>query len=348
MMAQRPQTPIRYAGYQPLVLPRWRILVAAVVLSIAAWTGIEAWQGSFTHSSYTQMVRAAHTMESAIQVVRGLRTRLHLMQPRTIDANQTGLIGAEYTEITTSLGDVVAKRTATNPDLAAAITRRLYEIALPPGSPVLVVVSGSFIGANIAAIIAVEALGHEPILVSSVGASMFGATDAALTWLDIEAELRRTGVIRTKSSVAVIGGGSATGGGLMDSGVEQLRAAAIRNDIPLVETNDFSELLDRVEAIVTRASGGNVAMLINSGGSVIALGTCEDGDRIPTLVLDREIACSAGQPGLIVRASRRGLPVLHLLNIKGLAAEWGLPFDPIPLPTVGNNKFVYGATPSSK
>lgn len=347
-MAQRPQTPIRYAGYHPLASPRWKLLAAGVALSIAAWIGIEARQGSFTHSSYTQMVRAAHTMESAMQVVRGLRTRLDLMQPRTVDANQTGLIGSEYTDTTTSLGDLVAKRTATNPDLAAAITRRLYDIGLPPGSPVLIVVSGSFVGANIAAIIAVEALGHQPVLVSSLGASMFGATDAALTWLDIEAELRRTGVIRTKSSAAVIGGGSATGGGLMDSGVEQLREAAKRNDIPLIEADDLSELLDRVEVAATAAAGGEVAMLVNSGGSVIALGTCEDGDRIPTLVLDREIACSAGLPGLIVRASRRGVPVLHLLNIKGLAAEWGLPFDPIPLPTVGNNKFVYGATPPSE
>lgn len=344
-MAKRPQTPIRYAGYRPLTSPPWMLLVIGVALAVAGWIGVEAWKGSFTHPSYTQMVRAAHKMESAIQVVRGVRTRHGLMQPRTVDPNQTGLIGSEYTDTTTSLGDLVAKRTVTNPDLAAAITRRLYDVALPPGSPVLVVVSGSFVGANIAAIIALETLGHRPVLVSSLGASMYGATDAALTWLDIEAELLRRDIIRTRSSAVVIGGGSGTGGGLIESGVEQLRAAAARNGVPLIESADLSELLDGVEATAAAVAKDPIALLVNSGGSVAALGTCEDGNQIPTLVIGREIACTAGLPGLIVRASRRGVPVLHLLNIKGLATEWGLPFDPTPLPTVGNNKFVYGATP---
>jgi poly-gamma-glutamate system protein len=344
-MVQRPQAPLRYAGYHPLVSVSWKLLFAGVALSVAAWVGIEAWKGSFTHASYTQMMRSAHTMESASQVIRGLRTRLGLMQPRTVDPNQTGLIGSEYTDTTTSLGDLVAKRTATNPDLAAAITRRLHDLNLPAGSRILVVVSGSFVGANIAAIIAIEALGHRPVVISSLGASMFGATDARLTWLDIEAELRRAGVIRVKSSGAVIGGGSATGGGLADAGIEQLRDAAKRNDVPLFEAGELAELLHRIETTADAVSGDGIALLVNSGGSVIALGTCEEGGRIATLVVDGGIPCTSGVPGLIVRAARRGLPVLHLLNIKGLAAEWDLPFDPIPLPTVGNNRFVYGATP---
>ena len=43
----------------------------------------------------------------------------------------------------------------------------------------------------------------------------------------------------------------------------------------------------------------------------------------------------------------RNVPVLHLLNIKRLALDWGLPFDPVPLPTIGESKRVYGRLPLS-
>jgi hypothetical protein len=49
---------------------------------------------------------------------------------------------------------------------------------------------------------------------------------------------------------------------------------------------------------------------------------------------------------LIVEALADGVPVLHLLNMRSLAAAWGLPYDPIPLPIPGNNKLVYGSPPS--
>src|SRR5690606_23423767 len=108
-------------------------------------------------------------------------------------------------------------------------------LGLPEGSPVALLFSGSFIGGNVAAIIAVETLGLKPVIISSLGASMHGATDAALTWLDIEAELRARGIIAAKSVAALIGGGSAKGGGLSEEGVAALRAAALRNGVELLD-----------------------------------------------------------------------------------------------------------------
>ena len=50
-----------------------------------------------------------------------------------------------------------------------------------------------------------------------------------------------------------------------------------------------------------------------------------------------------GTPGLVMRLAKDGLPVLQVLNIRRLAVEWGLPFDPVPLPMPGNNKAIYGS-----
>ena len=46
-------------------------------------------------------------------------------------------------------------------------------------------------------------------------------------------------------------------------------------------------------------------------------------------------------PGLIHDFAGRGIPVINILNIKRLALDWGLPFDPVPLPAIGENPQVY-------
>lgn len=45
--------------------------------------------------------------------------------------------------------------------------------------------------------------------------------------------------------------------------------------------------------------------------------------------------------GLIFEYAARGIPVINLLYIKGLMAANGLPFDPVPLPVVGDGGVYY-------
>src|SRR5690606_26516175 len=99
------------------------------------------------------------------------------------------------------------------------------DLDLPDVPRIGISASGSMVGANVAAIAAVEAMGMELVLVSSVGSSMFGATDPELTWLDIETLLRDAGVISARSRLGVIGGGRAVGAGLDPSGREAIIAA---------------------------------------------------------------------------------------------------------------------------
>ena len=120
---------------------------------------------------------------------------LQLMQPPDLDPNRTGMIGPDWSETTTTIGEVQAKRTTTNPDLAAAIARVLIGLQPKPGAAVAIVASSSFPGANIAAIAAVETLGLKPVIISSLGSSMFGANDPEFGWLDMEAVIARSGTL---------------------------------------------------------------------------------------------------------------------------------------------------------
>jgi poly-gamma-glutamate system protein len=272
-----------------------------------------------------------------------------LLQPAQADPNRTGMIGPEFTAITTTLGDAPAKRTTTNPDFAAALVRLIASLNLARGTPVVVVLSGSFVGGNVAAIAAAEALGLKPVIVASLSASMWGANDPDFNWLDMAAALRERGVIRARAVAAVLGGDGAVGGSMDAAGVTALRASAVRDGVPVVEVRPFAALIEALLGHVSAALGEGVlpGAVINVGGALIGLGSCRESYELPPGLTLRPLPCSAGTPGLALRLSQDGVPLLHVLNIRRLALEQGLPFDPVPLPTPGNNRTIYGSGRSS-
>ena len=74
---------------------------------------------------------------------------------------------------------------------------------------------------------------------------------------------------------------------------------------------------------------------------MISLGTCLESYELPPGV-SRPTSCTNGVPGLASRLAERGAPVLNIINFRRYAAENGLPFDPVPLPSPGDNRAVYG------
>ncbi len=323
------------------------ILAAIALATVGIWLTVEAYLGGLTHFANPQMQRASQKMQAASQIIRAEKRTKGLLQSLEIDPNQTGLIGPEYTEITTSLGILEAKRTATNPDLAATIVRTIANMGIKPPGPVVILMSGSLVGANIAAITATEALGLHPLLISSLGSSMFGATDPELTWLDIENLLHEHSLIKARSMIAVIGGGHARGSGLASEGRDAIKASMVRHNIPLLEADNVTDIVRQLEARIAQAAPSRIALLINVGGSVVGLGTCTNGHLLPAGIIQDQFMCNDGTPGLILETLNNNIPVLHLLNMRSLAAKWGLPYDPIPLPVPGNNKLVYGVSPGA-
>ena len=342
-MIGRGPGPVRFASFVPRrgTNPFVYVLMAAIALGV--WYVVERQGSRLTHPAYAQMMRAAQTMRAAMAVLRSEKQELGLLQPLEVDPNRTALIGSEFTAMTTTLGALDAKRTATNPDLAAALVRLISELNLPASARIAIVTSGSLVGANIAAIAAVEAMELEAVLVNSAGASMYGATDPELTWLDILKLLREEGVVEARSVLGVIGGNRAIGAGMDPGGRAAIVESFGRAESPLLEAEPLSELIAAAEAAVLEA--GPVDLLINVGGSVVAMGNCPEGARLPSGLSREPFPCSR-TAGLMVRFSQAEVPIVHLLNMRFLAAEWGLPYDPIPLPTPGDNRRVYGGSAS--
>jgi poly-gamma-glutamate system protein len=327
---------------QSRLKPTWLALAAAV--SIALWFVFEQALQRPIHPQFAEMLMAARSMQAASRVLWMEKDARGLTPSAQADPNRTGMIGQEYTPITTTIGELPAKRTATNPDFAAALVRQIASLGLTRGTPVVIVVSGSFVGGDVAAITATETLGLRPIVIASLSASMWGANEPEFNLIDMLAALREHNVIRTRAVVAVLGGGGAIGGSMDPDGVAALRRSAARDGVPIIEVRPVVALIDALLARIKAAAGDKgPGAVINAGGALIGLGSCQESYEWPPGLTRRAPPCSDGTPGLAMRLAADGLPVLHIINMRRLALEWGLPFDPTPLPIPGNNRAVYGS-----
>jgi len=327
---------------QARVKPAWLTIAAAV--SIALWLVLEQALQRPIHPQFAEMLMAARSMQAASRVLGMEKETRGLIPSAQADPNRTGMIGQEYTPITTTIGELPAKRTATNPDFAAALVRQLASLGLARGAPVVIVVSGSFVGSDVATITATETLGLRPIVIASLSASMWGANEPEFNLLDMLSVLREHNVIRTRAIAAVLGGGGAIGGSMDVDGVAALRRSAARDGVPIIEARPVAALIDALLARINAAAGDErPGAVINVGGALVGLGSCRESYEWPPGLTRRAPSCGDGTPGLAMRLAADGAPVLHIINMRRLALEWGLPFDPIPLPIPGNNRAIYGA-----
>src|SRR5690554_6250546 len=265
--------------------PPGRLLVATVVLVAGYWACLAAgWLPPLGETSPEAGLpdgirsEAVRRMAQALPLLAEAREARGLPWDRVHDPNRTGLIGAAFTEITTTLGDPVAKRTATNPQWAGVVAEALWQAGARPGDVVAATLSGSFPGLNLAVFIAADVLDLRLAAVASLGASMWGANLPQWTWADMEQVLAERGLIGQRSVAYTLGGGGDRGEGLLPEGIQALRAAAARaGGPPLLEPQDWQEAVELRLGLFDQAAGQAgraIAAYVNVGGGQAALGSC--------------------------------------------------------------------------
>jgi len=147
---------------------------------------------------YQLQVGAAKIMEESLEVIKEERLSKEIPIDEKLDPNKTGLIGEEYSLLTTTLGNLSAKRTSTNPDFAALMVKFFYEAKLQPGDVVAIGSSGSFPALLIAALSSCKAMNLNPLIIYSIGASEYGATIPELTFIDMLESLNKKNVLPYK------------------------------------------------------------------------------------------------------------------------------------------------------
>jgi poly-gamma-glutamate system protein len=309
----------------------WKKLLPFLLLLLAAAGVLNGTRNIKKLPYYDRQIHAARRMEKAFSIIHSMTQDLDILPDPGIDPNRTGFIGVEFNEMTTTVGSLESKRTSTNPDFSALIISLLRELKLEPGTRIVLTLSGSFPALNLASVIACEELELEPLIISSAGASSFGANRPEMTWFDIETILRQRGIISHTTALASLGGENDLGESYFEGGLNIALAAIERNGlIPLVMENSEKQQKARMESILAF----HPEALINVGGNQLSVRSA--GHLISPGII-KNCSIDNTQLGLIGWFLEKNLPVIHLLKIKNLALRYGLPVDPVPLPSPGES-----------
>jgi poly-gamma-glutamate system protein len=244
-------------------------------------------------------------------------------------APDDALVGSELTPLVTTLGEIEAKRVSVSPAWAPALARELRGAGIHEGDVVAASLSGSFPGINLALMSACQALGAKLVAVSSVTASSWGATDPGFTWPEMEVRLVDAGILRG-STVAVSAGGEGDRAlDLDDAGRTLARGIAMRCarrlGAQMIEPATFDEAIRaRLQAYDAARGARPIAAFVNVGGTQASLGLSPAILRVRNGWLEPVPFDLSPGRGLVARMVERGVPVLHVLNVRDLALRWGI------------------------
>jgi poly-gamma-glutamate system protein len=318
-----PFTPIYVAGFLSLLF-----ILATVFL------------GSRATDLRREMIEASRLMARAEEALRNCRALEGLPIDPETDPNRTGLVGLETSSTTTSLGNLEAKRTSANPNFAGLLVDLFKEAGLGKGDSFAVGASGSFPALIVAVLTAARVSGLRPLMISSLGASDWGANNPDFNWLDMEGCLQGAGLLDVGSVAVAVGGAEDVGRDMSPEGCEALKARIRESGIPFLdEPNLETNVATRLLVYEKAASGRPIRAFVNIGGSWANIGTNPEILKLKPGLSRRAFVPPPAERGVLQAMAAKGMPVIHLLNIRGLCERYGLPWDPKPLPGPGQGAF---------
>ena len=327
--------------YRPGRVHGWALLVLAAVGLLLLWI-VERSRAPEAQPYFREKMQAATLTHEALEAIREVRLGMGGPIDVVNDPNDTGLIGPEFSLITTSRGSYDAKLRALDPNMAAVFVQLLERAEIREGDLVAVGMSGSYPLLNAAMLVSIESLGAVPVPITSVGSSMWGATDPELTWLDMESILLERGIIAHHSIAASIGGGDDRGRGLPPRGREMVRAAVARSGATLIEEASLDEAISRRLELYDEAAGDSeYALYVNIGGGLGSVGTSRLDELVKPGLSSMLGTKNFPRRGALVRMAERGVPVIHVPSADPFIDLYGLAVDPVPVPEVGTGGVFY-------
>lgn len=313
-------------------------LVLALIVGIVGFTG--TWLGrEKALTPYADIQKAA-----AKRMQRAEAALLEVIQAEEIiiediDLNATGLIGPEWTPLTTTPGLEDAKRTTLDPNFAALMVKYFSQAGLEAGDRVAVGTSGSFPGLVIATLCAGTEMGLDMDVIASFGSSMYGATRVEFNICRIMSIMHEAGLVEY-DLLAVSPGGSNDYGesALWPDSRDTIAGLAAEYGVEYLDFNDIEKTIARRLEIF----GEDVDLFVNIGGASANSGTSAYTLDFPNgLVTDPPRIPTTPNRGLMYEYAARGIPVINMLNVRQMATDNGIAYDPVPLTQPGEGDVYY-------
>lgn len=191
-------------------------------------------------------IEAAEIMKKSLAVIKESRLIKGLPIDYALDPNGTGIIGEEFTELTTTLGKVEDKRSSANPDFAAMMVAYFNQAGLKQGDTVCIGASGSFPALLLATLSAARALHLRPLVIYSIGASMYGANLPQFTFLDMMKELSKEEILPFSIVAVSMGGHNDMAEGMFfPEAQKEIRKIAERSGLHLIHEKSIDESIKK-------------------------------------------------------------------------------------------------------
>ena len=261
-------------------------------------------------------------------------TLLDVSSGNNEDIYNTGLVGVSSSDITTifDTGEKSMKNSkisCTHPNFAAFIVEKFQEIQLNAGDKVAISMTGSLPGANLAVISACEAMGLEPVIISSLGSSSWGANRTDLSWLEIESLLFNSKKINYKSVASSIGGENDLGDNLSDKGIEIIESVIAESDVEFVNEASLQDnIKKKIEIFKKNNKNFDYSAYVNIGGGSASVGYGDGKDSLKAGIIypiEKNIIKYDGFNNSIAKYFLdKGVPFVNIKNINLLAKSVGL------------------------
>jgi poly-gamma-glutamate system protein len=325
--------------YRPS-LKSGRSLVALFVLSVVLFYFA---QSSYLHiktDNYELKIAASQLMKNAMDSLKvELVNRKFEINPID-DPLQTGLIGMRLSSITTDRGLLSEKQASVNPNIAAIFVEELTKLKLTSGDNLAVGITGSNPSANIALYSAMQVMGLNPKIIVALSSASYGANREELTWLDMERILKDKGLFDFGVSYASIGGREDLGVGMSDNGMNSLREAMNRNNVPLLIGSSLAENVDIRMAAYEELlpSDQRYQVFVNVGAGLANVGSEPNANLIPEGVNRKLAEREYEKEGVMMKMAKKNVTVLHFRRILRWAKNYDLPVVIDTMPEVGKGK----------
>ena len=285
---------------------------------------------------YQDKMKAVEIMEDCLSILKKVVNKEHILPDH--DPNYTGLIfDDKYSPMITYSGDkptLDSKQTVLKTIFASLIVDLFLKVDLTKGDTIAVGMTGSFPGANIALLSACEAMEIVPVIISSIGASEWGATDPNFTWLDLEKILVDSAVVSYRSKAVSLGGyrdmyGLNPNNGYGGPEAKKLaeKAIARNEDIERIVEKKSKRVSDRKDIYKKYIHGqllANYSAFVNIGGGVGSIGI-EGKKNYKWGILDaKKVAPDArhfNNSGIIKEFAKKNVQLINIQQIDELIKD---------------------------
>lgn len=313
------------------------ILVIFLLISLVLVTYTKTYE---KNSYYETQVIAAENMKLYSKAIKRYKEEKGL-EIYDYDFHKTGLLGSSYNDFTTTLGNLEAKRTVTNPDTAALAVKIFKDAGIKNKDKVSIALTGSFTGLNIACIAASEAMDLDFTIISSAGASTYGSNQKELTFPEIIDNLYNDGYIHKNSSLVTLGGYDDIGEDI-SNGVKNMIIKKYKSrGLNLYINNNFSQNVSKKIEVLNGSA--TPSAFITVGGNV-TFGDIDNPEAIlkeGILTKPRNLEPFNKNKGLINYSLNQNITTISFINIKKLMSDYGMPFDPWNWENTGESIIYY-------